>query len=123
MTSYTDEDVGGAEGYSVNLQNTPPAHFDVAASSSVATAEHSDEECNLLGVDVSVPPTGEGVTGEDDVQHGEVSTHTESNSAGAGEFPGTPGDVRVFIKFCRPISLLSYTLIFFVWVPNLHFTT
>ena len=45
------------------------------------------EECILLGVDVSAPPTGEGVTGEDDVQHGEVSTHTESNSVAAGEFP------------------------------------
>ena len=36
------------------------------------------EEFNLMGLDVSVPTIGEGVTGEDDEHHGEVEdTHTE----------------------------------------------
>ena len=44
------------------------------------------EECNLLVVDVSAPPTGQGVTDEVDVQQGEVNTHTESSSTTVGEF-------------------------------------
>ncbi len=43
------------------------------------------EEYNLV-VDVSAPPTGQGVTDEDDVQQGEVNTHTESSSTTVGEF-------------------------------------
>ena len=40
----------------------------------------------LLVVDVSVPPTGQGVTGEGDAQQGEVNTHTESSSTVTGGF-------------------------------------
>ena len=39
------------------------------------------------GFDVSAPPTGEVVTGEDDAQHGEVvDTHTESSSVASVKF-------------------------------------
>ena len=63
---------------------------DVAGASTTGPMENATnggEKYIVLGVDVSAPPTGEGVTGEDDVHHGEVSTHTESNSAAAGKFP------------------------------------
>ena len=45
------------------------------------------EDRNLLGVNISATPTGQGVTGEDDVQYGEVRTYTESSSTVAGEVP------------------------------------
>jgi hypothetical protein len=59
------------------VENAPPGD----------EATFGGEECNLLGVNVSSPTTGQGVTGEDDVHHGEVSTHTERSSVSAGEFP------------------------------------
>ena len=48
---------------------------------------YGEEECNLLGLDVSAPSAGEVVTDEDDAQHGEVGdTHTESSSVSTDEF-------------------------------------
>ena len=91
---------------------------DVASTGTPGPVENATiggEECNPLGVDVSAPPTGEGDTVEDDVQHGEVSTLTESNSAAADELPpqqqppssGTVGVPPITLTALPPASPLS----------------
>ena len=61
---------------------------DTGTPGPVENTTFGDEGYILLGVDVSAPTTGEIVKGEDDTHHGEVEgTHTEDNSASAGESP------------------------------------